>query len=256
MEPGDVEQPARPLIVALLDVLGFEQRLRTDGIRRLLQSYRELERIVRHQEGGRLVIDSIPLGPPGNHGELVCAPCMYSLDVGQALFSDTIVLWALYDSMRLKVFCETLQEFVCQVVSLGVPVRGGLSVGEALMEKSTGTYVGLPLVEAARVEKGQEWIGITFGRSFASPPFNRSFHPPTVLPFRKHVKRGNESNMTCVVLDWPRKWRETRTAPLYRQLQEMDTDRRYHRYYQVTLDFVDFSERNHNWFEKGGLVEG
>jgi hypothetical protein len=45
------------------------------------------------------------------------------------------------------------------------------------MDKPNRTYLGEPIVEAARAEKAQQWIGLGLGRSFINKP--NVFQPRT-----------------------------------------------------------------------------
>ena len=48
-----------------------------------------------------------------------------------------------------------------------MPLRGSVCFGEAVMDKSTNTFIGRAIVEANDIEKNQEWIGATLGSAFA-----------------------------------------------------------------------------------------
>jgi hypothetical protein len=53
-----------------------------------------------------------------------------------------------------------------------LPLRGRMAVGEAILDKTNGVHLGVPLVEVARLERAQEWIGCSVGPSFGVPPYN------------------------------------------------------------------------------------
>ncbi|MCI0424078.1 MAG: hypothetical protein L0312_33525 [Acidobacteria bacterium] len=96
---------------------------------------------------------------------------------------------------------------MCETLRAELPVRGALGLGSAIMDKATRTYLGQPLVEAARAEKAQQWLGLAFGPSFASRrdvPFSADF----VRPYTKHRKPGHSDMLPGLVVDWPRMWRE------------------------------------------------
>lgn len=57
-------------------------------------------------------------------------------------------------------------EFFCQAIFAGIPLRGCLSTGMALMDQEKTIYFGDPIVEAARGETAQYAIGIAFGKKF------------------------------------------------------------------------------------------
>lgn len=73
----------KPTTVALFDVLGFENRLRSDGLRDHIAAYKQLTEVVKRFQGARLVIDgAMPIdGPfPRFHkdGSVECGSALYS----------------------------------------------------------------------------------------------------------------------------------------------------------------------------------
>jgi hypothetical protein len=69
-------------IVCLLDVLGFESRLRTLGLDGLRAKYGDLIEYVKKQKGG---LDIVP-GPDGH-------VAVGWLIIGNAYFSDSLLFW-------------------------------------------------------------------------------------------------------------------------------------------------------------------
>ncbi|GAX60385.1 hypothetical protein SCALIN_C10_0145 [Candidatus Scalindua japonica] len=135
-------------------------------------------------------------------------------------------------------------------------MRGTISVGDAILNKDSGKYLGQPIIEAARTERLQKWIGVSFGNSFNKPGFNNGFHLNTVLPYMSHYKPDVQENdekkkyCTGMTVDWPRRWRESRTIDIQPLVSKLDTDPRFSDYYEQTLRFIRFSEENHDWFKK------
>lgn len=136
-----------PTIIGLFDVLGFEERLRSQGLGKLEQAYEAMLRIVDKENGAAILDCSIPVG----NGATGAAFGAVSVD--QDYFSDTVLLWTRYHFMGLKWFCRVCNEVFCALLELGMPVRGAITVGDAIMDKARRKYLGYPLVEAARVEK-------------------------------------------------------------------------------------------------------
>lgn len=238
----------KPTTVAFFDVLGFENRLRSDGLRDLVAAYKQLTEVVKRFQGGRLVVDgAMPLdGPlPRFHkdGSVECGSALYSLDVDHAYFSDTILLWADFDPIRIRPFCGMCAEFFCQVLHLGMPVRGAIAVGDAYMNISENTFVGYPVAEAARVEKAQEWIGISFGPSFVEPPYKGTFWCQLLHWYEGHRKPGYAQYLPGLVLDWPQQWRTMfPKEDVCRTLDVMDKNPKYSSYYRNAIRFALLSE--------------
>jgi hypothetical protein len=88
------------------------------------------------------------------------------------------------------------------------------------------------------------------------PQFRRFLKARTVIPYKAPVKAGSEFLASELVLDWPRYWREpdpsrkSFSGEPEGVLQKLDTDKRYHMYYEHATDFVAYSKANENWFEK------
>lgn len=231
--------------VAVLDVLGFKNRLRSEGLPSLRRAYDALRNVVHKLQARMLLNCAVPIGGGGR------AAAFGTLDVDHELTSDSIFVWCSYSSFHFPPFCGLLLEFFCDVLELRIPLRGGIAVGDAVMDKATHTYLGAPLNEAASVEAAQQWIGVSFGPSFAQPPYNW-FEPEQVLVYRAHRKSTQADLVPGAVLDWPRKWRDTRQSPVSQVVSQMDTDPGFSVYYQNTRQFIDFSEQHKDWFHGGG----
>ncbi len=236
----------KPTTVALFDVLGFEERLRSDGIRNLVTAYKQLTEVLERFDGGRLVVDAaMPLdGPlPIFHpdGSVQTGSALYSLDVKHAYFSDTLLLWADFDPIRIRPFCELCADFFCEALHLGMPVRGAIAVGDAYMNTSEKIYIGYPVVEAARVEKAQKWIGMSFGPSFMESNFKGTFWCELLSWYTAHRKPGYSEYVPGLVLDWPRRWRNMYKEDPCRILAAMDKKPKFSIYYEHSIRFAQLS---------------
>lgn len=231
-------------VLALFDVLGFEDRLRSDGLPRLVDAYRELAAVVRKRRDC-LIIDAMAEARELDDGSVLSVPAIGVLVVEQAFFSDTIVLWAIFDRARFWTFCDICAEFFCTVLHLGMPLRGGIAVGDAHMDRRTKTYLGYPLVEAARVEKAQRWIGVSFGPSFTGDPFRRYLRPDQTMYFTEHRKADADAGQFIpgVVLDWPRKWRKVFRESPCRHLAQLNRKPPYDSYYRTSIRFAELSDQ-------------
>lgn len=142
-------------VVCLLDVLGFESLLKKHGLSGIHAKYEKLIDYVKEQKGG---IDVVPT--PDGHvavGWLV---------IGNAYFSDSILFWTNYSMMALPSFTHCIAEAICFGLDIELPLRGAIAVGEAILDADKGVFLGAPLVEVARTERLQQWIGASFGPSF------------------------------------------------------------------------------------------
>jgi len=234
-------------VVALFDLLGFSNRVMNNGLPGILVAYNSLIDIVKKHQAGAMLNCGIPVGDGG------CAAAFGIFDINHAYFSDTIVLWCSYNTFCFPPFCHICNVFICEVLESGMPLRGGVAVGEAHMDRPSGTYIGKALVEAAEVEKSQDWIGVSFGPSFAAAPYNEFFMAESVLVYRRHRKSGRAQWVPGLVLDWPRVWRNTRVVPVQRLLANLNSDPQFSKYYRHAIEFADFSDKNKDWSDGGHL---
>lgn len=231
-------------LVCLLDVLGFESLLRRVGLTALQAKYEALVVYVKEQKGG---IDIVPT--PDGH-VAVGWPV-----VGNAYFSDTLLFWTHYSEMGLPSFTHLVAETICVGLETDLLLRGAIAVGEATLDSGAGVFLGEPLVEAARTEREQQWIGASFGPSFAGQGFCDGFYLHTVLPYKSHYKDLSSEYATGMTVDWPRRWRESRKSDPRPRLRDLDRDTRFSPYYEETARFVDFSEENHDWFRRKARLD-
>jgi hypothetical protein len=144
--------------VCLLDVLGFENQLKSLGLDGVHAKYTKLIEYVKKQTGG---VDIVPT--PDRHvavGWLV---------IGNAYFSDSLLFWTRYSKISLPSFTHCIAEAICFGLEIELPLRGCIAVGEAILDVDSGVFLGYPLVEVARGERFQQWVGASFGPSFTRP---------------------------------------------------------------------------------------
>jgi hypothetical protein len=231
-------------VVALFDILGTKDRMTALHIEGVLGTYEKLAAFV-DQQSGSMVIQSVPAG----NGTF--CPAVGWLEVEMGYFSDTFLLWADYEAFRLAAFMQMCIDLFCHSLELGVPLRGGLGVGDAHMDKTKSIYLGPALIDAAEAEAAQDWLGISCGASFSQDQFRGPFDPRLMLAYIKQQKPTSKYRLSGLVLDWPRRWQETRKNDPPPILNGMNTNPLFAPYYTCASEFVDFSMRSHDWFLKG-----
>ena len=154
-------------------------------------------------------------------------------------------------------FLHTCMDFFCQSIMAGIPLRGCISTGPAVMNPQKGIYVGSTLVEAAKGETAQNALGLAFGKSFnnSHPVYNDYF-----IPYRGHIKHGKYAKfLSPMVPDWARYWRETpeyKDYDLTSLINKMNKNEEFSSYYDNAIKFVEFSEKHENWskeFNRDGI---
>ena len=157
--------------------------------------------------------------------------------------------------MALPSFTHCIAEAICFGLETELPLRGAIAVGDAILDEGSGVFLGEPLVEVARTERTQQWIGASFGPSFAKPSFSDGFHLHRILPYKSHYKDSASEYATGMTVDWPRRWRESRKSDPRRILRSLNRDPVFSAYYDRTESFTAFSEENHDWFRKQGRLD-
>ncbi len=244
-----IQDPKKPgmYALALLDVLGFEHMLSTLGIDEMAAKYSALIEVALTPQVSDLWSPILsPIGP----GAFV--PGLFRLPLEFAYFSDTILLWIPYNPNHIGAFLSRCMAVFCHALRLGVPLRGSISVGSMILNKAGNTYLGTPLVEATRLEKAQDWIGITLGASVCSDTPRIPLNPLLVRIYDAPVKLNGEGLRSGLVLDWPRWWRETFEDSASEYVSKLMTAGKEH-YYKNCLTFLQYSYESPDWFPKSPI---
>ena len=238
LSPESAGPLATTNLVALFDVLGFEMMLREVG---LATMYRKYDAMIKRAFLAAVAEDRYSLARGMLAGEL--RDGYLKLPIRYAYFSDTLLIWTPLHNAFVGTFMDRCSSLICNALALDIPLRGAISVGEAILHKRSNTYIGEALVEAARLEAAQNVIGACLGQSVRSI----SFPPNRVQRYIQPVKEGKEDLLSGLVLDWPRFWRDTYRASLVERIRALRSES-FAKYYDSALDFVAFSEANSLWF--------
>lgn len=161
---------------------------------------------------------------------------------------NTIEYPEIYEKHHIYLsFLQTCMDFFCQAIIAGIPLRGCVSTGLAVMDPYKSIYVGSPIVEAARGEPARNSIGISFGKSFNNhhPVYNNYF-----IPYFDDIKPEKSNYLSPMVLDWARYWRdnpEFKEYDLHNCISKMNNDPKHSYYYDNAIRFYDFSEKHKGW---------
>jgi hypothetical protein len=241
-EDGLAEHQTEHITLCLFDVLGISEKIKKGELEKIYNLYKDLAETTSRLNGqacwgvepspdGRL----FPVGFVGN--------------IKSAYFSDTYIIWELSQRPRVQAFVDTCMKLFCQSLELGVPLRGCISSGEAIMDNEKRLYLGQPLVEAARGEHLQKWLGFSFGDTFR---MGLHWDSKMFIPYRGHLKAGlqqeQRETLSPFVVDWARYWREKKAGNVSELIKKMDTESEFSDYYANTLTFVAFSEKHQAWW--------
>lgn len=171
---------SRNHIVAFVDILGAGQAAISGQSSRLVG---EIFRLRRSMETPYQVYSA---GPSGTTGTREFKPNLVA-------FSDCLLLWsAPLDGLDTEQFIRATRDFLGYLCAeLGslllrdVPFRAGVSEGPMYIYPEYDIYAGRPLVEAAKLESCQEWLGAAM--LFADLPDRLIKRPDQVFGAGEHL---------------------------------------------------------------------
>lgn len=273
--------------IALFDVLGFSKLVSSQGNQVVLDLYKKLLDILdkqkTHNDGATGFAASVVPVPVTKDWKQSIMVAETNGFINACHFSDTFLIYVnyelchngfflstpfnepyplllgevgtecfpvLYQKHNIYLsFLQTCMEFFCQALISGIPLRGCISTGLAIMDHTKSIYIGEPIVEAARGEPAQNSLGIAFGKSFnnSHPVYNKYF-----IPYLNHLKQDDERTkfLSPMMLDWARYWRESpdfKDYDFFECINKMNTDEKSSSYYEKTIKFFEFSKGHKNW---------
>ncbi|HEY5233565.1 MAG TPA: hypothetical protein VIK35_08540 [Verrucomicrobiae bacterium] len=224
---------------AMFDVLGFSSWITTVGLQSVLDSYHQLiEKVVikPNEKGGLSAVQTSEgavfalTGPPS-----------------YAYFSDTILLWHPLVPAFVDDFVTRCSELICEALAMNIPLRGAITLGDAVLDTESNFFLGKPIVEAAKLEKAQNWIGLTFGNSAVWSAFLAQLHGTTIIEYPPPTKDTLKEYASPIVVDWPRRWRDRHGKCPSSKLRELNKDLKFSCYWENTIKFAEFSQARHDW---------
>jgi hypothetical protein len=238
-------------LVIVFDVLGFSSYLNNLGLEDVYKTYVKL---INDSVSG----DTTWARGTFNLGGRTALVLLAESPVKFANFSDSVLLWLKdLNANTINITFQKLNELICQSIEIDFPLRGGISFGEALIDKSKSIYIGQPIISCVRAESNQEWIGASLAYDW---DFGIPIYPDTIIPYTKHIKKGENKYFCEIVLDFPRHWRTTRATSIVDKLNELKTKaiamNGPAHYYDNTIEFCEFSESMHDvrweieWMER------
>ncbi|MCI0563889.1 MAG: hypothetical protein MN733_35900 [Nitrososphaera sp.] len=225
---------------AMFDVLGFTAWVKDAELQTILDAYQRLIElaVLRPNEKGSLSTVQTPEG----------ALFAVGGSPHYAYFSDTIMLWCPLVPPAVADFVERCSDIMCEALSMNIPLRGAIALGDAVLDNETGFFIGKPIVEAYNVESGQEWIGLTLAKSAVWSPFLAQLHGATIIEYPPPMKERKEDFSSPIVVDWPRRWRDRIGGECpSNKLKELNTKPEYATKWLNTIKFAEYSLKKHDW---------
>ncbi|MBQ3497764.1 MAG: hypothetical protein IJA87_01410 [Clostridia bacterium] len=276
--------------VALFDILGFSKLVSSKGNQVVLDLYNKLldtlDKQRTHNDGTTGFASSVVPVPVTKDWKQNIMMAEANGFINACHFSDTFLIYVNYelshDGFALATpfnepyplllgevgtayypvlyqkhniylsFLQTCMEFFCQAIVSGIPLRGCISTGLAIMDHTKSIYIVKPIVEAARGEPAQNSLGIAFGNSFnnSHPVYNKYF-----IPYLNHLKPNDDRTkfLSPMMLDWARYWRDTPDFKKYDFIEcinNMNTDEKSSSYYENAINFFEFSKKHEKWYSE------
>lgn len=238
----------KPILMAFFDILGTSKLINKGDFQIVYDYYEFMSKLCSDTHTPIAVIDHISkfLNP-----EIDSSHTKYTIinyDLKHCFFSDTFILWIELDSFlqpTMAGFLEKCCIIFCEALKRGIPLRGVISCGMAIMDEEHHIFLGKPIAEAAKAEPHQNWLGVGIGRTI------NNIHPMDMkylLPYIKHFKTDKEDLLNGWVLDWPSWWRENETDDVIQIVNNMNTDPLFESYYNNCLSFIEASkQRDSMW---------
>lgn len=248
----DASQP-QTYILAFMDVLGFEALLERVGLAEVHARYTLLlDQALRPQshENQWSRAKSVV------RGEVV--PALMWLPVRAAHFSDSLLLWVHYHPGHVEEFLTRCSRVFCKALDLGIPLRGAVTVGDAVLDNDANVFLGKPLVEAARLESKQDWVGVALGVSFKSKNLRIPISPEKIRIHTPPLKDGGAMLFSDLVLDWPRVWNSEYSLSATEKLSslsEVAPTEPLKARYAAACKFYEASSGSLDWFIPPGFTK-
>ncbi len=246
----NVTTKEKNIALAFFDILGTSEKIIRGQYDKIYDFYSYMVDLCSEEQ---IPISFSNLPGHFNNG----ADIVLNFPMKHAFFSDTFIVWVEYEQlfgMSLRGFYEKCMDIFNEAIKRGIPLRGAISRGTAIMDEEKQLYLGKPIVEAARAEAVQNWIGIALTRSCQEASLSEAW---LLLPYDEHIKETyikkckdtNDILFTNCVLDWPKYWRNTQDKDIISLIEQMNDDEAFSSYYDNAIKFVNYSKENGDFWE-------
>ncbi len=227
---------------AMFDVLGFSRWVQSESLKTILDSYHQLIERAVIEPSKKTSLSAVQT--PEGMLFAVGGPPSY------AYFSDTILLWCPLIPAAVSDFVERCSDMMCEALAMNIPLRGAITLGEAVLDRKANYFIGRPIVEASNLEKGQNWIGLTLGESAIWSPFLVQLHGTSIIEYSPPMKEKFQKYASPIVVDWPRRWRDNHGDCPSTKLRELNINPDYSSYWENTIRFAEYSLKKHDWHKR------
>ncbi len=125
----ETDKPEQSMdMIALFDVLGFEDKLKDIGLEKMHVNYQQ---IIHSVFVPSVAQEKLSMAK-GMFGDELREGYM-KLPIRYAYFSDTLVMWAPFHNAFVGTFLDRCSSLFCNALEMGIPLRGAVSVGKGIM---------------------------------------------------------------------------------------------------------------------------
>lgn len=224
-------------MLCFFDILGTKRMLAEQRLDEVRARYEKLTAVaVREHVGADTTWEGAMSTVDGGR---TLSAALYYLPMEYAYFSDSILLWCPLVREYVSAFLSRCLEVFCESLALGMPLRGAITWGEAVLDREKSIFLGSPLAQAAELEKVQEWLGVMVAPPADSVAKDVLIRADVAVVCDVPTKQGP---IAGAALDWPRRWRDFMREPPEAVIERMRHGAHATKY-DNTLAFVRASMR-------------
>ena len=186
--------------IAYFDVLGFKKLVESKTPSQVYQVY---EHILKRAKVNKPYIVLQTEIDESSKNEYYSLPILAKVPFKYAYYSDTILFWSPGDMNCFSGFVAKCIDFYNMALKSRVLLRGVITHGDAILNKSKNIFIGKPINEAADLEKEQKWSGVIFGDSIYKHNCFRHLDNQLMMggfPFQ--MKQVVEGKIYHVAMNW------------------------------------------------------
>ncbi|MDP3561373.1 MAG: hypothetical protein Q8R83_04255 [Legionellaceae bacterium] len=174
-------KPAAPVFVAFLDILGFSDFVKNNSHAEVVKIYQAVFRSIIDMTLTETAEQLLPesqwlkdITNPNNHD---LSPKLDNVSINVLSISDSIILSTTDDEFKnLIKLIATVRNIMARTLYFGFPLRGAITHGMLTLDSQESfgqskiihhQMFGLPIVEAAELEKIQHWSGCVIHENVA-----------------------------------------------------------------------------------------
>lgn len=186
--------------LAYFDALGFKKLVES---KTPVQVYQVYEHILKKAKVNKPYIVLQSEKDESSKSAYYSLPILAKVPFKYAYYSDTILFWAPGNMNCFSGFVAKCIDFYNAALKNGILLRGVITHGNAILNKSKNIFIGRPINEAACLEKEQKWSGVIFGESIYNHNcFSHLDNQLMMGGFTFQMKQVVEGKIYHIAMNW------------------------------------------------------